>query len=214
MELIDLDGIKAISSPYIKKQSVYFLFKAGAIVYVGCSVHPFQRISTHATGKWAKDFDSFSVVPVPEGMDMEDLERMYIAKFKPSINRVSLLPKTFDPTGGEGTPLERVMRRIAAGQSVYSAAKAEKINPSKIYGSKAYRAWKDEADQLLLQPGHVRPSKEGFRHNWNVGVRVHQALNRGSIKKFKAVKGEPNFRTAARLAREVRQQEKQLGFDF
>ena len=181
MSLFSAPELKQCAVPRITGPAVYVLFLGETVVYVGCSTNALSRIGWHGSGKkHRKDFDSFAIIPVPDGLKMEDMEREYIAALKPTINVISLFPTTFDPAAGEKTPLDRAMKRIASGQTPYSAAKAEGIDPQRIYGTKAYRAWKDEADKLLLQSRDAEPSKEGFRGHWNVNLRIHQARNRSS----------------------------------
>lgn len=188
MELLDLDELLKAAQPYVQRPSVYFLFSGEKLVYIGSSAQPEQRINQHGKGKWRKNFDSFSIVRVPNGVDMQELEHAYIARLKPPINKVVLFPSDFGPPKSEGTPLERAMKRISQGQTPYSAAKAEGIDPQRIYGTKAYRSWKDEADKLLLQSRNAEPSKEGFRNHWNAGLRIHQARSRFGIEENEALK--------------------------
>lgn len=181
MSLLSLEELRESCISWPTGPAIYFLFLKGELVYVGCSKNVLARIGGHSSGtKHRKDFDSYTFVPVPEGTDMEDLERRYIAALRPSENVISLFPSDFGPPKSEGTPFERAMQRIAAGQTPYSAAKAEGIDPQRIYGTKAYRDWKNEADKLLLQSGYAQPSEEGFRGHWNAGLSIYQASNRDS----------------------------------
>jgi hypothetical protein len=61
---------------------VYFLIKAGRVVYVGQSVNVYGRIYQHLVGK---DFDSFAYVPC-ETESLDILESLYIHVLRPPLN--------------------------------------------------------------------------------------------------------------------------------
>lgn len=133
-----------------KTPCIYILFLDGVISYIGCSKNVISRVGFHSTGqKLKKDFDSYLIIPVPDGVKMEDMEREYIRALNPTTNVVRLMPSTFDPCDSI-SPHVRVAQRVEAGQSAYSAAKAEGLMPRTIYNQRAYRRRKDEANQLLF----------------------------------------------------------------
>jgi excisionase family DNA binding protein len=64
---------------------IYFLINQGEIVYVGQTVKSFRRISDHVD----KEFDAFHIIPTSQD-DLNRLEKLYIARFKPKYNKVGV----------------------------------------------------------------------------------------------------------------------------
>ena len=71
------------SRPYPKLCGIYFLIRAGRIVYIGQAVNIFARIATHMA---RKDFDSWSHVKC-SAHQLSEFERAYINKFMPEMNK-------------------------------------------------------------------------------------------------------------------------------
>jgi hypothetical protein len=188
MQLLELEKLLETAEPYLRQPCVYLLFLRRSVVYVGCSNHPSQRISGHATGKHAKDFDSYKVIKVPDGVDMEELERLYIVKFRPPMNNRSLLSDTFVAPPEASGPIGRAMKRMELGQPASRAAAAEGIKPEEIYATEAYRAWKDEKNQLLLQRRNARKAEASLRKDGNVSVGIHPESHRGGAKEARPVR--------------------------
>ena len=75
--------IAARATPLQRQAGVYFLIKAGKIVYVGKSLDVWRRLKDHAERK--KGFDAFCWQPCsPQKLD--ELEGLCIAKFRPPLN--------------------------------------------------------------------------------------------------------------------------------
>lgn len=65
------------------RSGVYFLVKGSKIIYVGQSLQPAVRLKNHIC---EKDFDKVFFMETPENLLLE-VERYYIGKFKPELNR-------------------------------------------------------------------------------------------------------------------------------
>jgi hypothetical protein len=80
---------------------VYFLCKEDEVVYVGQSINPATRISTHNQDA-QKDFDRVYLMPVPES-ELNDVEGSFIHHLQPSqqggvkIGRKAIGPKPSIP---------------------------------------------------------------------------------------------------------------------
>lgn len=75
---------KIVSTAFSAKPAsgVYFLIRAGKIVYVGKSVNVHARIAEHQK---SKEFDQINFIECPED-HLCRLELMYIRKFNPELN--------------------------------------------------------------------------------------------------------------------------------
>jgi len=80
LEIGEILGLKNSS----KISGVYFLILHGKIIYIGCSKNIIERVCTH---RIEKHFDYPVFIPCPEN-EMFELEKAYIKKFKPELNRV------------------------------------------------------------------------------------------------------------------------------
>lgn len=72
------------STPYQPTCGVYFLMHKDTIVYVGQSVNVYRRTDGHLK---AKLFDRITVIECPKE-DLDRVERLYIEKFKPALNKL------------------------------------------------------------------------------------------------------------------------------
>lgn len=80
---IDLNELPEVQAKDIR--CLYFLFKNKELVYIGKSINLFGRIGNHLMQK-NKVFDSFRYLEVPDLIDLEELERIYIVKYRPIYN--------------------------------------------------------------------------------------------------------------------------------
>lgn len=137
MEFLRRDEVLAACRPYLHGEwFIYFLIRDGEIIYVGKSENPISRVSQHMHSSIRK-FDSFHIIGVPEGEDVDDLERQYILNFRPSCNFMVEFPKSFVALGD--TAEERIRYRIQAGQAPMGAARAEGMKPQSFYNTPMYR---------------------------------------------------------------------------
>lgn len=67
------------------RPGVYFLYRNGAVVYVGQGVNVRKRIADHI-GEGLKSFDAVSFFPCPKE-SLDRLERRYIRALLPEYNR-------------------------------------------------------------------------------------------------------------------------------
>lgn len=82
-ELAHVGGL--VNVKFLDKQpAIYFLVRAGVVVYVGQSVVPRQRIATHSR-EGTKKFDSAYMRPCSEG-DLDELESHFIHLLSPEYN--------------------------------------------------------------------------------------------------------------------------------
>lgn len=174
MKPLSLENILSLAKPFPRHAVVYFLFKEGELVYVGQSTNVHLRIGSHASGAYRKDFDAFSIVDVPEGIDPTELELLYIEHFTPIYNFKGLLGKSWkDDLSISRAPIHRAMERVDGGQSTEEAAKAEGISSSILERYISWRA-RDEKNKLLLPRSNARPPEEGVIGDWNASLGVHQ----------------------------------------
>lgn len=75
--------VLAAAIPTALASGVYFLIRAGEVVYVGQSVDVLHRIARHR--REGRAFDAFSYIECPAG-DMDRLEALYIKAFVPEGN--------------------------------------------------------------------------------------------------------------------------------
>jgi len=137
MEFLRREEVLAACRPYLKGGwFVYFLIRDGEIIYVGKSENPISRVSQHIHTHIRK-FDSYHIIEVPEGEDVDDVERQYILNFRPVFNFMVEFPKSFVAIGE--TVEARIRYRIAAGQAPMGAARAEGLNPQSFYSTPFYR---------------------------------------------------------------------------
>tara|TARA_R110000868_G_scaffold164874_1_gene397826 strand:- start:19 stop:621 length:603 start_codon:yes stop_codon:yes gene_type:complete len=86
---------------YSYQTGVYFLCKDDEVVYVGQSINPAVRISTHSQNT-EKNFDRVYLMPVPES-ELDDVEGSFIHHLQPSqqggvkIGRKAIGPKPSIP---------------------------------------------------------------------------------------------------------------------
>lgn len=86
---------------YSYQTGVYFLCKGDEVVYVGQSINPAGRISTHNQDA-EKNFDRVYLMPVPES-ELDDVEGSFIHHLQPSqqggvkIGRKAIGPKPSIP---------------------------------------------------------------------------------------------------------------------
>ncbi len=64
---------------------IYFLYKGEEIVYIGQSINMFSRLFQHIAEK-IKEFDSLRYMEVPELIDLDNLEKHLIIKYRPVYN--------------------------------------------------------------------------------------------------------------------------------
>ncbi|KAA0089380.1 GIY-YIG nuclease family protein [Paraburkholderia sp. T12-10] len=155
MSLLSVEEIEALSKPFPRHAVIYFLFKEDRIVYVGQSTNVHLRIGSHASGAYRKEFDAFSMIDVPDGIDPTELEFSYIEQFAPIYNFKGLKGKSWkDDLSISRAAIHRAMERVDDGQSTEEAAKAERISPSIL---RRYLSWRkgDEKNQLLLPRADV-----------------------------------------------------------
>jgi hypothetical protein len=83
----------------IPSSCVYFLLRAGTVVYVGQSNSIHSRISQHRTDK---EFDRVLYMPVP-AEELDIVEDRFISALKPPYNRrgIGFGPLTLDMEGGQ-----------------------------------------------------------------------------------------------------------------
>lgn len=80
---VNLDELPEIKAKDIR--CLYFLYKDKELVYIGKSINLFGRIGNHLIQK-NKVFDSFRYLEVTDIIDLEELEKIYIKKYKPIYN--------------------------------------------------------------------------------------------------------------------------------
>jgi hypothetical protein len=148
MILLDPDEIRTGRFRCFIGPAIYFLFEADEIVYIGSSVNFVERIGAHASGKYRKAFDSFTAIPVPDGVSPLNLEYAYIAKYRPKLNSMRAYELALDENGRSA--LDRAMIRLANGESYKSAAAAENLTVGAVRGREARDRRKNEADKLLF----------------------------------------------------------------
>lgn len=68
----------------VPNPGVYFLCKDGVVVYVGQSVNPTSRVTTHWR-EGTKDFDSAYAMDCPQPM-LDSTEAAFIAVLRPELN--------------------------------------------------------------------------------------------------------------------------------
>lgn len=186
--LLDLTNLKAKAQPFSARPVIYFLFRKGCLVYVGQSENVYLRIGTHATGANRKEFDSFAIVPVPNGVEPRELELRYIEQFEPIYNCKGLRGKSWkvNPELFRG-PIHRALRRIDDGESIKEAAKSERITEGVLRWYHSRREG-DEENKLLLPRRNAGPSQAGIRKHRHASLGVHQESRRGRAKKDRPVK--------------------------
>lgn len=115
-------------------RGIYFLIKAGEIIYIGQTPNVYRRIGEHATKKLP---DAYFLIPISLD-EMSDIElglaeRRYIDRLKPALN----IQKGFWqnlPEGHRSTPaVERALKLVDGGATAYAAAKKTGIALSTIY---------------------------------------------------------------------------------
>jgi hypothetical protein len=148
MKLLESDQINAGRFPCFTGPAIYFLFEGDEIVYVGASVNFVERIGAHASGQYKKKFDSFTAIPVPDGISPLNLEYAYIAKYRPKLNSMRAYDPVLDESGRSA--LDRAMIRLANGESHKSAAMAENLTVGAVRAREARDRRKNEADKLLF----------------------------------------------------------------
>lgn len=122
------------------RRGIYFLLHAGEIVYVGQSKNVLGRFNEHIL---IKTFDSYFVLELEDDEDLLAAEMHFIEKFKPKYNKTK--PSSFVFFAPESElPFDRVIERLAAGQSLYGASKAEGFNPNNFPRSSKFKAWKNK----------------------------------------------------------------------
>lgn len=72
-----------ISVPLYQKSFIYFLIKDNEVVYVGKTTQGISRPFSHKD----KDYDSINIIYCEE-KDLDELEDMYISKYKPPYNKL------------------------------------------------------------------------------------------------------------------------------
>ncbi|MFM0044140.1 GIY-YIG nuclease family protein [Paraburkholderia sediminicola] len=122
---------------------VYFLIDDGEIVYIGKSTNFASRLGVHSL---EKKFTRVYFMAIDDASQLDELERFYIKKFDPRLNKTKNWPGSLPALDAPGTRLERTMMRIRAGQPAYSSAKAEGMSPNSLYISRAYRDFKRETN--------------------------------------------------------------------
>lgn len=80
-----LDLIRLASTTEWDPPGIYFLFKAGELIYIGKSRNMRKRVYEHKMTK--RDFDAVTYVEAPEAW-LARLEAAYIAEFKPPQNQL------------------------------------------------------------------------------------------------------------------------------
>ena len=91
LDLIGLDHLLARREIFKKQCGVYFLFDKDEVVYVGRSVNMKMRVHTHNQRNGHRyKFDSYAFIEMPElsPLEIELMERAYIAKFAPRYNKL------------------------------------------------------------------------------------------------------------------------------
>lgn len=121
-------------------RSIYFLLHEGQVVYVGQSKNVLGRFNEHI--QW-KTFDSYFVLEVEDDDSLDDVEMHFVMKFNPKYNVAKMVPRGFVKATGE-TLFERVIARLEAGQTLYSACKAEGFHSGNFSQRKDYIAWKNK----------------------------------------------------------------------
>lgn len=86
-QLFSEEEILSLGRPYSPSVGIYFLIHEDRIVYVGQSVNCEGRIHGHTTGAEQKLFDSYHIVGCPVHK-LDELEALYIQKFRPPLNLV------------------------------------------------------------------------------------------------------------------------------
>ena len=88
-EVVDRPPVEISNIPNLQQipkhgyqPGVYFLCKGDSVVYVGQSVSPASRVSTHGNDK-QKDFDRVYLLPVPQS-ELNDVEAAFIHHLLPS----------------------------------------------------------------------------------------------------------------------------------
>jgi hypothetical protein len=100
----------------------------------------YNRLATHKSGK---DFTSYYFLPIAEGKaDMDEVERHYICKLKPKLNRRVPSLNVSLPVNESMSKVERAMERVKAGMTPYASARLEGMAMSTLYRSRLYREWK------------------------------------------------------------------------
>lgn len=78
-----LTAAQVVDLPGVPRSGVYFLLRGETVVYVGRSASILARINTHYSGPM--EFDGVRFVAA-EGLEMDRLEQLYIARFAPEYN--------------------------------------------------------------------------------------------------------------------------------
>tara|TARA_R110000764_G_scaffold157167_2_gene245001 strand:- start:1443 stop:1829 length:387 start_codon:yes stop_codon:yes gene_type:complete len=76
------EQIVAKAKPIAHEMGIYFLIKAGEVVYVGQGLNIMARVGLHTA---EKDFDSVSTLPCPKEY-LNLLETIFIQSFRPRLN--------------------------------------------------------------------------------------------------------------------------------
>ena len=79
-EMVELKNLERFEMPII---GVYFLFKKDKLIYIGESISIFRRIYSHIKNK---DFDSYSFIKCDSKVDIVELEKKLIIKYRPILN--------------------------------------------------------------------------------------------------------------------------------
>lgn len=191
MDLIDLQSIQDGMRPFNRKPVVYFLFLKGELRYIGQSNNFHYRIGTHGTGLARKEFDAYSVVEVPDGVDPEELEMSYILKFAPPANRAGFHPSTWAESR-PSEPIARALKAVDEGMKIRDAAKQEGISAKTVSSGLYHREKRQhEANKLLLSSGDAGSAQEGIGTDGDARVRVHPESSRGRAKETRAVNEVP-----------------------
>lgn len=88
-EMRNLDGLRDVSDWIGRTCGIYFLIDAGAIVYIGQSVHAASRVCQHTKDK---KFTAAYFLPIPKS-ELNRVEGALIRHFAPPLNGGQVRPK-------------------------------------------------------------------------------------------------------------------------
>lgn len=188
MKLADLSELRNSARDCPVGPSIYFLFLRGELVYIGCTTNALSRIGTHASGLSRKDFDSFTVIPVPDGVAPISLERAYIFKYRPKLNPPPDRDQGLDENGL--TSLDRAMMRAEAGETLVQAAQAENANIGALRARHARTKKQDAENEFLLSHINVGQTQESIRANRDANLRIYSKGGRGSSEEDRTLKAK------------------------
>jgi len=138
--MLNLDDVLDKSKAVGNTRGIYFLIKDRAILYIGQSPNYFRRLGEHLK---TKDFTHYHLEPVDDSVSNEaltTLERIYIDKFNPPLNKQKNFWQNSISKDAEylfkskkAKAVNNAINRIKDAATAYAAAKAENISLSFLF---------------------------------------------------------------------------------